>query len=623
MPRSDFYEQAEAIAQRIDVFDPNVVTIQPEPSGRPERGKRRSASASRGRARSARVAPSLPPALRGQATALTIVAQDPSKTDGRRRPLLSTVRIPPERTLPGPRNHRFYVVDYRSDEPAEEPTRLTERVDGASDETWRLVDRYAKPSRQTILTDPGFHAQNVFAVCVGLLTRFEQVLGRRVPWGFGTHHLYLVPHGFVGANAGYSPDDHCIRFGFLPRKGRREPVLSCLSHDVIAHELTHAILDGLRPRYIEPGLPDQLAFHEGFADIVALLAVFASPVIVAKLLTDQEGDVDAGIFESDYLKHSALFTLGEQLGTTVDPARHGLRQSLADVPTGRAWRTTLAESHKRGEVIVAAVSDVVARIWAVRLAALHRQGTVPLERAAEEGSKVADQVLGMCIRALDYLPPIEFEFEDFLDAILAADELVVPDDPRDYRGAFVAAFATYDIHRPAGAKIPVNRLKHPWRFQGLNHKALGTSTDEAFRFLWQNAELFDIDLRHYLSVERVLSVTRTGPDGLVVEEIIVDYVQTIAAALAALPESWRAGVTAAGNTETQSWGGGVVAFDQYGVPRHHVTKPLLDASRQNRRLRYLAHGELYDTRNRLGFSFGTSNTRQFQLLHDPSVKERW
>jgi len=57
-----------------------------------------------------------------------------------------------------------------------------------------------------------------------------------------------------------------------------------LSHDIIAHQTSHAILDGLRGGLLEAGLPDKAAFHEALAEIVAILSAFSMDGIVSYAL---------------------------------------------------------------------------------------------------------------------------------------------------------------------------------------------------------------------------------------------------------------------------------------------------------------------------------------------------
>ena len=66
------------------------------------------------------------------------------------------------------------------------------------------------------------------------------------------------PHAFADPNAFYSRDDRAIFFGYFQGPSNK-PIYTCLSHDIVAHETTHAILDGLREdkdvEYAESAMP--------------------------------------------------------------------------------------------------------------------------------------------------------------------------------------------------------------------------------------------------------------------------------------------------------------------------------------------------------------------------------
>jgi hypothetical protein len=145
-------------------------------------------------------------------------------------------------------------------------------------------------------TNPQFHQQMVYAVVVTTIKNFEKALGRTVVWspvetfvegklkyGF-VEKLLVYPHALRDQNAYYSPDRKALLFGYYNATPVNASVYlpggivyACLSHDIVAHETTHALLDGMYSRFMEGTNPDVPAFHEGFADIVALMQHFSHP----------------------------------------------------------------------------------------------------------------------------------------------------------------------------------------------------------------------------------------------------------------------------------------------------------------------------------------------------------
>ena len=323
-------------------------------------------------------------------------------------------------------------------------------------------------------TNPQFHQQMVYAVAMTTIEHFEQALGRVALWSShrqsGTEdkfvrRLRIYPHALRERNAFYSPDKKALLFGYFPvsiKDATNTPgtiVFSCLSHDIIAHETTHALLDGVHPRFNEPVNPDVLAFHEAFADIVALFQHFSYPGVLRDQIARTRGDL-AG--------ENLLGQLAQQFGKASGRGS-ALRDALGgiDPATGR-WQPhkpdvraldKAHEPHTRGAILVAAVFGAFLKMYRVRTADLYRiasEGTGVLRegdihpdlsnRLASEAARAARYILQMCIRAIDYCPPVGITFGDYLRGVITADYDLNPDDVDGYRLAFVESFRQWGIN---------------------------------------------------------------------------------------------------------------------------------------------------------------------------------
>lgn len=562
---------------------------------------------------------------------LTILGQDPSVRDPEpededHRILRAKARIPLQMVEPGPWGPRFHVVDYSTVDRTLEPAFDFDRAGPGEPQ-----DLFDRASDDELLTDRRFHAQNVFAIASRTLAAFEFALGRRIPWSFDSHQLYLVPHAFREPNAFYADSEQALLFGdVITSEGTAS---TSLSHDIVAHETTHAILDGLRGRFDVPGPPDQAAFHEGFADVVALLSVFGLPEVVDRLIAARPGrTLLEGDITPDVLRDLSLVKLAEELGDVLHDERgQGLRNSAALGPS-EDWkdltRAEWLEPHRRGEILVAAVMHALIELWTGRLETLVQRGELSRERAAEEGAKVAGHLLNMTIRAIDYCPPVEFEFADFLDAALIADQEVVPEDDHGYREALMSGFAAFGI-KPRRWPPLTTGVPDTYTYRGFNYLSLRSDREEVYRFMWQNADTLGIPRTTYLKVESVVPSVRISPDGFVVTETVVEYVQQLGTTMGALREmapAEFAQLTAVPDDQrVKVWGGGSLIFDQFGRVKHHLYKPLNDWTRQAARLEYLIQQGIRDRDGRLGYSFGIPRGMRFAIYHQPgaTIGESW
>ena len=164
---------------------------------------------------------------------LTIIAQDPSVRFGKSI-LTSEVEIPAEELLSGPCGYRVNVVDYDvATNILYEPAIFKPLPDGNYQDPFKRPDTGSTAKRakfeESLLNDPRFHAQNVYAISMRILARFEFALGRRVSWGCDGHQLHIAPHAFADANAFYSKEDRGLFFGYFAG-AQGKPIFTCLSH---------------------------------------------------------------------------------------------------------------------------------------------------------------------------------------------------------------------------------------------------------------------------------------------------------------------------------------------------------------------------------------------------------
>jgi hypothetical protein len=574
---------------------------------------------------------------------LSIIARDPSirdatSRDPRRSILRAALQVPASRLEPGPRGPRFHVVDYDSSHPGTwtDPADLAPLKGPAPG--WGFRDSFIDAPDRTLLGSHRFRAQNVYAIAARTLEIFESALGRPVPWAFGGPQLYLVPTAFEEEAAYYADSDQAIYFGYF-RSDDGRTVYTSLAHDIVAHETTHAILDGLRRRFDVPGLPDQAAFHESFADVVALLSLLSARTSTQALIgSEPTGPIRSTDLTEEALHRSVLLTIGAEFGDALHLSRGaGIRRSVGMSPTTE-WRRSTSpiweEPHRRGEIFVAAVMRAFVRIWVQRLDALRDRGNglVDRERAAEEGVSAASHLLTMVIRSIDYCPSVEFEFEDFLTAILISDSEVVPDDDLGYRDALEGSFAEFGIKPTQHAAIVLEGREDAPSYRNFSYWALRSDPSEAFRFLWDNAGLLAIGAPYYVHVENVRPSVRVGPRGFIVSETVVDYVEELIIRrddLVSLARDAEPGfdlpAQIASDAKLKLWGGGSIIFDEFGGLKYHHHKPLTDWGRQQRRLEYLLRQGMSDTKGRLGFSFGTPLGQRFALFHQPvtRLEEQW
>ena len=320
----------------------------------------------------------------------------------------------------GPTSARFAVVDYDAHtEQLTEPARWDKDQNKFLAPDGALIGKANTEALQ-------FHQVNVWAILQRALDFFESGfgLGRSIPWAFEGNRLIVVPHAGPGENAYYDRQSKSLQFYYFDRGSER--IYTCLSTDIVHHEFGHAVLDGIRPLYMQGILAQTAAFHESIGDLTAILIALRNNAFRDELIRETKGDLS---------KESTLSSVADQFGKHV-----------SDRPYLRSARNTLKMSdvaddprpHHMSQVLTGAMFDILIALSQYYVKTRHH--TVP-----QAFWYTIDRMQKMAIQPLDLLPPVDVTFKDYALAVLRAEEIANPTDPDNYRGMMLDVFINRGI----------------------------------------------------------------------------------------------------------------------------------------------------------------------------------
>lgn len=440
-----------------------------------------------------------------------IYLKDPLFTAQRKGRLFGEVLVRQDNLISrGPTSSRFIVIDYDPQSDRVEPPARYRKAKLKAEEILEFSAPANSPQEAQI---------NSWATAVDTLDLFQQPLGlgREIPWAFEGSRLRILPHAIYEANAFYSRDTRALHLGyFTGRDGQL--VKTALSHDVIAHETGHAVLDGLRPYYLDAHEPETGAFHEFLGDLAAMLTMFRDARPVAEIARADT----FGALVSSLAPQVGFGVYGEADRSFLRSARNKLTyRDVANEP----------EIHRRSQVLSGFAFDAMEAIYGIRLReALKAKRKDKKSAKLTKGDRFRELIVTakrnmvrMFIRPLDFLPPGNVLLKEYVGILLFLDAQAYPTDRLKYREAVKRVAAKRGLMPDRDTAIPVkinNRNLIQRKIDSIRSSRVG-----AYRFLNANRAVFgippDVDFR----VIGMATNRREGDEGVLpTPETIIQYV---------------------------------------------------------------------------------------------------
>jgi hypothetical protein len=278
-----------------------------------------------------------------------------------------------------------------------------------------------------------FDAVHAFAVVRMTLTMYQRVLSRAdhdapLPWAWNsssnTDPLHVFPYGLPNVmNAYYSRSDRALKFGDFVPNGAVGRIYTCRSFDIVSHETGHAVLDGLKPKWIANTAPPQTGgLHESFGDLTAIFVALSQLDQVEAVIAQTKADLHDKTFLAD---------MAEQFGLALGRP-NGLRNADNDLKLSEAGN----EVHAISQVFTGAIYDILADIFAFERAPGLRDDAAVL-------LSVGGYLCSLLLRALIAAPDANAKFADVVNQMLRISQ--EDGKPVDYANFIRNRFALREV----------------------------------------------------------------------------------------------------------------------------------------------------------------------------------
>lgn len=479
----------------------------------------------------------------------------------------------------GPSSARVCVVDYNADlDTLFAPAELLK--DGSG---YKGISSIG--AKDASLRDFTFHQVNVWAVIEQTLgwLEDEQALARPIPWASGLGRLLVIPHAGYNANAFYDRNTGALHF-FYFEGPTGDPVYTCMSRDIITHELGHAVLDGLKPGYNEVSSAQTAGFHEYFGDAIAMMASLRTREIALRLTSDcparlapknivsaiasEFGAAIHGLADHDYLRGAWNVRTMKQM------AGHFEEHDWSEVLTGVYYELLQFLYVKNLNAVIADV----ARDNKVNRTSVKRNQ----QHCMRAVMRAAGQTANVMLRALDYCPPVDLRYDEYARALLRADEVAYPIDSSGVRAALQKSFKKRGLLPAPELKGFRSRVTYALRELG-DIDAITATPGDAYRFVDRFRDLFGVPHHANLRIAAVYATRKNTAGGFrPPRERIIEF-------------TWTEDVELKGKlfgalarTHVDLHCGGTLVFDTNGNFLHYSFVPASDKRRMEL-LEYMAY----------------------------------